>query len=85
MQCPSKFGTWEAITVNDKTRDELVVFGFVREGWKLSEIADHLYPPRYLIKMMNRYFLNEYVHLISIGNHSSYGEHWRMGVFDIIN
>ena len=72
-------GPSETFTINDKKNDEMTVFGYVRNEWKLSDISDQLFPPRYLIKMIQTYFLNEYVHLIDI-----FSGHWKCDVFDIM-
>ena len=76
-KCPTKFKC-QAIAVNDKMRDETCVFGFVRDTWQLKEIDDAIYPPRYLIKLIHKFYLNEYIHLFSGW------DHWRMDVFDIL-
>ena len=79
IKCPMK-GSSKAFTINDKKNDEMTVFGFVRNEWKLSDICDHLFPPRYLIKMIHTYFLNEYVHLINLYSRS----HWKCDGFKMI-
>ena len=70
IRCPMK-GRYKAFTVSDRTNDEMTVFGYIRKEWKSSDICHHLFPPRYLIKMIHTYFLNEDVHLIDIysGDH----------------
>ena len=74
-------GYLKAFTINDKENDEMMVFGYMRNEWKLSDLAGHLFPPRYLIKMIQTYFLNEYVHL----THLPTGLHWKCDVFEIVH
>ena len=80
IKCPD-IGQYQAITVNDKKKDTLTTFGFVRCKWKECKISDHLFPPQYLITIICGYYLNEFVHLFNIGN----GKHYRINVFDIID
>ncbi len=79
LKCPRK-GEFEAITVCDKVKDEVITTGFVRGQWRLCGIGDHLFPPQYLIKLMNSYYLNEFIHLFGCWS----GEHWKINVFDIV-
>ena len=79
-KCPDT-GLYQAFTINNKIKDELCVNGFIRRTWKLSDIDDHLYPPQYLIKIINRYYMNEWIHLIG-----SYDDtHSNISVFDILS
>ena len=70
-----------AFSVNDEETDELTVVGYVRKQWKLSEIDDHLFPPEYLLRIIHRYYLQEYIHLFKILN----GQHFRINVCGLIN
>eukprot|EP01084_Bolivina_argentea_P078837 143063_1 len=63
IKCPAK-GLFNAITVNDNMKDEKLTFGFVRNQWKICDIADHYFPPYYLLKLMHSYYLNEFVYLL---------------------
>ena len=81
VKCPRK-GKCHAIAVNGTGKDELSVYGYVRYQWKKSEINEQLFPPRYLIDVIKRYYQKEYIHLFRsgfAGNH-----HWRKEVFDIM-
>ena len=69
-----------SIAVNDKKKDELSVHGFVRYQWHELQINEQLFPPRYLIQIMRRYYHNEYVHLF----HVHQDTHWKINVFDIL-
>ena len=79
VKCP-RTGEHFAFKVNQTRSDEFLVHGFVRDTWRLSAIDEHLYPPQYLIKMIDKYYFNEWVHLIS----KYHGEHSKMSVFDIL-
>ncbi len=75
VECP-KGGELEAITINDRSKDELAVNGFIRKEWSISES----FLPNDLIEMIHSYYLNEWVHLF----HCESGEHWKIDVFDVI-
>ena len=80
VRCPGKRGG-RAFAINDPTKDELSVFGYIRSQWRKCGICDHSFMPRYLIKIVNRYYMNERIHLIDIFG----GEHWAIDVFDIFD
>ena len=79
VKCPVK-GVFNAVTINDEKQDELLVIGFVRNEWRLSNIEYHYFPPYYLLKLMHSYYLNEFVCL----NETEDGGHWKMSTLDII-
>eukprot|EP01084_Bolivina_argentea_P119421 211742_1 len=62
-----------AITVTDQQRDEKIVFGYVRDIWKLVDT--------YLLKLMHSFYLNEYVYLLEKYNSH---KHWKMSTLDIV-
>ena len=80
IKCPKK-AQYHAFTMNDTKLSNLSVFGFVTYEWKNCKIPDHLFPPRYLINIMVRYYGCEYVHLLNMHD----GEHWEIDVFDLIS
>ena len=81
IKCPKR-GKFHAVAVNDKEREELCVHGYVRHQWHQSEINEQLFPPRYLIQIMRRYYHKEYIHLFQSGG--SGNSHWKKDVFDIL-
>ena len=87
IKCPEK-GGFEAVKMNDHKLDEITVTGYVRNTWNEFKISSHLFPPNYLIKVMQRYFMNEYVHLFQKDSGDwdlrEY-KHWKMNLFDIIS
>eukprot|EP01084_Bolivina_argentea_P279150 477202_1 len=79
IKCPRE-STYASVVMNDQKRDEKIVFGFVRKQWKVSKISDHCFPPLYLIKLMNAYYLNEFIHLLDKQD----GSHWKISTLDIV-
>ena len=79
IKCPKR-DTYCAVNVSNHDRDQSIVFGFVRRQWKDSQIAQQLFPPEYLLRLMHSFYLNEFVHVFQKG-----GKHWRINVFDIIS
>lgn len=80
VKCPKK-ACYQAFRINDDKSHEMTVCGFVRNEWKLTGIADHLFPPYYLLKIIHKYCLQEQVHLFSNGKGT---KHWRIDAFDIV-
>ena len=84
VKCPIN-GEWQqqhirAYSYNDDKRDELTVFGYIRESFQ-NMTDDGRFPPRSLIKIIYTYFLNEWIHLFFFGWDSL---HWRIDVCDIL-
>ena len=78
-KCPLKATFRYAFTINNRKRDEIITFGYVRDKWRECNINNHLFPPQYLIKIMHKYYHNEWIHLFGC-----FGQHWNIDVFDII-
>ena len=79
IKCPERV-RYQVIKVNDKNKDTLSTFGWIRCKWKEFGIDDHLFPPEYLIRVICGYYLNEFVHLFS---HT--GDQYKINAFDIID
>ena len=75
IKCPNK-GFGDAFTERDQHKDKLAMFGFVRDVWIKDAINEQLFPPEYLIRIMNRYYTNEWVHLFR------HKRHWKINVID---
>ena len=71
-------GKCHVISVNNKQKEELTVYGFVRYQWKKIFSNQQSIPPRYLIHIMRKYFHIEYIHLFHQNGH------WRIDIFDIL-
>lgn len=84
IQCPIQM-TCNAFTIKDKLKDEMTVFGYIRREWRRSQIDDHLFPPKYLIKIMGRYYWNQEIHLFEYNKESVGGNHWKIDVLDIFS
>ena len=80
LKCPM-VGEYEAISVNDREKDETVTFGFIRSRWKECGICDHLFPPQYLLKIICKYYWNEWIHLFG----KSKGEHYKIDVLKLFD
>lgn len=79
MKCPRK-GKYQAISIHDSNKDELVTVGFIRNSWNECKMSYHLFPPQYLMRIINRYYWREYVYLIDADS----GDHWKIDIFDIL-
>eukprot|EP01084_Bolivina_argentea_P139952 246150_1 len=79
--CPVSKG-FDSVIINDEIKRELIVFGYVRKCWKNEKMISMLFPPQYIIKMIQLWYLNEYVHLFQ---YASAKNHWKILVDDIIN
>eukprot|EP01083_Nonionella_stella_P305017 1062519_1 len=73
IKCPIK-SVFEACTVTDNKRNELVVFGFVRD------ITKHRLPPIYLIKLVQSWYWAGVIFLMD----SKSGKHWKINTFDLL-
>ena len=67
VKCP-KNTNYEAIATMDRNRDEIITFGYVRFIW-MQYFNDNnvLYPPKYLIKIICGYYMNQDVHIFATG------------------
>ena len=72
---------FEVIAMDDKSKDNLTTFGFIRCKCKECGIDNHLFPPEYLIRILCGYYINEFVHLIN----NKTGRHYKIDVFSIID
>eukprot|EP01084_Bolivina_argentea_P168784 292616_1 len=85
--CPKRksFSGYAVITRNSQ-RAELITFGFVRKCWIEYEIGEHMFPPQYIVKLMQSWVDEEYVHLIyNRYDWNNHQYHWKMNVAHIIN
>ena len=78
IKCPGK-SPYQAFTIKDRRKDELLTFGWMKNEWRISAIDDHLFPPQYLIRIIYKYYVNEFIHLFG-----DLGGHWKIDVFDLI-
>eukprot|EP01084_Bolivina_argentea_P295497 508754_1 len=84
IKCPEGLcGQYQAITVSDAKKDELISFGYMRSEWNKCGVNSQLFPPEYLIRIINRYYFDEFVHLFHSDLNGN-GAHHKISVFDII-
>ena len=77
IKCPYP-ARFDAFSIKDN--DDLLVSGYVRYQWQLSKMNVLLFPPQYLIKLMEQFYPNEFIHLFDLGD----GGHWKIKGFDLI-
>eukprot|EP01084_Bolivina_argentea_P283231 485024_1 len=78
VKCPVSHVIHTAI-LNDCNAEELITFGFVRDTWKNKQYSHILFPPFYLIKLVQFYYWKDEIHLFWNSCH------WKKSVDDILN
>ena len=78
LKCPSK-DWYEAISVSNESKDELVVFGYVHE---FEAEYKGLSIPLVLINRIQEYVHNEFIHLMTLCHKDN--KHWRINIDDIL-
>eukprot|EP01084_Bolivina_argentea_P283230 485020_1 len=78
VKCPVSHVIQTAI-LNDCNAEELITFGFVRDSWKNKQYSHILFPPFYLIKLVQFYYWKDEIHLFWNSCH------WKKSVDDILN
>ena len=78
MNCPLK-GRPKAMTFCKE--NELAVSGYLREQWKNNKLDSYKFPPQYLVKIMEHYYVTEWIHLI-YNNFEM--KHFKIRVVDIL-
>ena len=81
VECPNKYDTYQVLATNDKIKDSLTTFGYIRKQWKQCGINNFLFPPQYLIRMICDYYMNVWIHLFT----NRFKKHFKINAFDIIN
>ena len=81
---------FQALRLHDHKQDEFTMTGYVRTTWNECKISSYLFPPNYLLKIMQGYYMNEYVHLFAKVTDGWFDydrkcKHWKMNLFDIIS
>ena len=67
----------KAIIPCNKTFEELLAFGFVRDTWKRKEFKDVQMLPVALVTLISLFYNNEYLHVI-IGSYDDEPRHWKI-------
>lgn len=68
---------------NDNKTLNLLIWGYIRHFWNNFSTTENRFLPDYLIKIIYRYGIDEWVHLFA--NCMFHKEHYKMNVMDIIN
>ncbi len=53
------------IIMAEPLRQELIISGYVRECWSKCKIGDDRYPPVHLVKVMQSFCTEEYLHILT--------------------
>ena len=83
-------GPMEAIMVRDAERDKLLAFGYVNMCFKLKEMTNVQVLPHYLIALIGKWFMMEYIHLFTHLGEGYDSEidlkhyHWKINVDHLI-
>eukprot|EP01084_Bolivina_argentea_P168783 292614_1 len=73
-----------AVIIKNNVRTELITFGFVRKCWDEYEIGLDIFPPKYIVKLIQLWLVYEDVHLLYDNKHENHLCHWKMSVENII-
>ena len=79
VRCPRN-ARFYGLVMSNELKENLAVFGFVRKCWNECEMGMDLYPPRYIIKLIQLWFVDEFVHLFE----KTTENHWKISVDDIL-
>ena len=75
IKCPTQ-DQYVAYAISDETKDNLVVYGYIRDQLMVSD--DTLFPEALMV-VINNYYIEEYIHLIKVYS----GGYSTMNVFDL--
>lgn len=84
VKCPGDSSRAFVFTFHDAKYDELIVFSFIKVEWNESAISKDLFPPNYIVKLMQKYYMNQWIHFIDLDPFGNKGLHWKIDVFDIL-
>eukprot|EP01084_Bolivina_argentea_P271438 461866_1 len=77
VRCPNP-GYYQAISINDSKREELLTFGFIKKCYKENDYEDMTLLPHYLCRLITEFSSQQWVHLLTIG------EHWTLPIDSIL-
>lgn len=84
LKCPVP-AAFDAILLGSELRNELTVFGVVREIFAASEFKDVQKLPVHIIQMTCNWFSNEWIHLVASNKERSNKGHWRVNVDEFLS
>ncbi len=70
----SNIKTWKidikyTVIISDIKKEELLCFGYIRFLWKILQCEQILFPPFYLMKMIDAFFTIETIHIMNKDKH----------------
>ena len=77
-------GMFHAIMMDNPDRDNLLVFGYIRDCFKKEEFKHIQQFPDYLIRLIGTWICNEWIHLIRLDGEEERGMHWKIRLDDIL-
>eukprot|EP01084_Bolivina_argentea_P206793 352957_1 len=80
IKCP-KPTIYEAITFENSKRDELIVFGYMRKEWNLNNFSQDIFPPFYLLKLIQLWYWTGVTYLINKNSR----ERWKINTIDLFD
>lgn len=79
-------GPCHAICMEDKTNDQLIVNGFIKDTYKAPSFSAIPFPPVCIINIMLNHYYNEYLHIMQINTQSQKkGKHYKINSMHLIN
>ena len=79
--CPSYSRSFRAIIMNNDTKQEIIISGFIQT--KVLNGKKQIFAPNYIIKLIGKWYKNQYVHLIEYSWHSK--SHWKIKLDSLLN
>ncbi len=78
---------YDVVIIKNNLRSELITFGFVRKCWNEYGIGLDIFPPQYIVRLIQLWVLHEDIHIMyDHGNKNYlYRYHRKMNVAHIIN
>lgn len=80
---PSYSRSFRAIIMNNDNKQEIIVSGYIRFNLLKNIKNNKLFPPSYIIKLIQTWYKNEYLHLMEYSWHSK--SHWKIKLDYILN
>ena len=84
IKCPEK-GEYHGVCVYDEEYENKLTFGFIRDCWKGLEFGDVMYPPFYLCKFIQQWFVKETLHLFAKKSTLNQRNHFNIDLDNILS
>ena len=69
---------WKAVTWSHPINDNLLVNGWMKRIWKQCQMNEHLFPPQYLLKLIEQHSMTEMVDIFAARTTTLTLRHYRM-------